>query len=160
MIYSLTVKEIAQAQKDDAVLKKLHWYDKYSTQLVKYTQLICKNGKIVIPTVLQNWAVIAVSPLLAASWTHPSWRDATCSDVLERYETYYLITCQKNCHTCQVNEQHKHKYGKLPAKLVIANPWEALLVDLIGHTLSKVKMGEKLTLCVLLWLTQLLVDLK
>ena len=30
----------------------------------------------------------------------------------------------KNCLTCQVNKQHKHKYGKLPAKLVIRNPWE------------------------------------
>jgi hypothetical protein len=37
-----------------------------------------------------------------------------------------------NCHKCQVNKQHKHKYGKLPTKLVITNPWEALCVDLIG----------------------------
>ena len=38
----------------------------------------------------------------------------------------------KNCHKCQVNKWHKHKYGKLPTKLVIRNPWEALCVDLIG----------------------------
>jgi hypothetical protein len=37
----------------------------------------------------------------------------------------------KNCHTCHVNKQHKHKYGKLPTQLVITNPWETLCVDLI-----------------------------
>ena len=38
----------------------------------------------------------------------------------------------KNCHKGQVNKQHKDKYGKLPTKLVIQNPWEELCVDLIG----------------------------
>ena len=38
----------------------------------------------------------------------------------------------KNCKKCQVNKHHKHKYGKLPTKLVTTNPWEALCVDLIG----------------------------
>ena len=37
VIYPLTVKEIAQAQKDNAVLKKLSKTDKYSTQLVEDT---------------------------------------------------------------------------------------------------------------------------
>jgi hypothetical protein len=30
------------------------------------------------------------------------------------------------------NKRHKNKYGKLPTKLVITNPWEVLCVDLIG----------------------------
>ena len=38
----------------------------------------------------------------------------------------------KNCCKCRVNKWHKHKYGKLPAKLVIRHPWKALCVDLIG----------------------------
>ena len=37
VIYPLTVKEIAQAQKDYAFLKKLSKTDKYSTQLVEDT---------------------------------------------------------------------------------------------------------------------------
>ena len=61
VIYPLTVKEITQAQKDDAVLKKLSKTDKYSTQLVENTQVICKDGKMVIPKVLQHRAV---------SWYH------------------------------------------------------------------------------------------
>jgi hypothetical protein len=57
VIYPLTVKEIAQAQKDDTVLKKLSKTDKHSTQLVEDTQGLCKDGKMVIPKVLQCRAV-------------------------------------------------------------------------------------------------------
>jgi hypothetical protein len=31
-----------------------------------------------------------------------------------------------------VNKRRKSKYGKLPAKIAITTPWEALCVDLIG----------------------------
>jgi hypothetical protein len=56
-IYPLTVKEFAQAQTDDAVLKKVSKTDKYSTQLAKDTHVLCKNGKLVISKVLQCRAV-------------------------------------------------------------------------------------------------------
>ena len=49
VIYPLTIKEIAQTQNDDAVLKKLSKTDKYSTQLVEDTLVLCKDGKMVIP---------------------------------------------------------------------------------------------------------------
>jgi len=63
VIYPLTVKEIAQAQKDDAVLKKPSNTDKYSSQLIEDTRVLCKDGKIkmVTPKVLQNRAI---------SWYH------------------------------------------------------------------------------------------
>jgi hypothetical protein len=63
VIYPLTAKEIAQAQKDNAVLKKLNKTDKYSNQLVEDTQVLCKDAKMAIPKVLQNHAV---------SWYHPN----------------------------------------------------------------------------------------
>ena len=47
----------------------------------------------------------------------------------------------KNCHACQVNKRHKHKYGKLPTKFVITNPWKVLCVDLIGLYMIKGKDG-------------------
>ena len=50
----------------------------------------------------------------------------------------------KNCRICQVNKRHKHKYGKLPAKLVITNPWEALCVDLIGPYTLKGNDGTEI----------------
>eukprot|EP00804_Cyclotella_cryptica_P013230 CCRYP_007019-RA/>CCRYP_007019-RA protein AED:0.32 eAED:0.32 QI:0/-1/0/1/-1/1/1/0/118 len=60
VIYPLTVKEIAQAQTTDATLQKLSRHDKYSTQLVEDTHLLCKwqDGH---PKALQNRAV---------SWYH------------------------------------------------------------------------------------------
>ena len=47
----------------------------------------------------------------------------------------------KNCRACQVNKRRKHKYGKLPTKFVITNPWEVLCVDLIGPYTIKGKDG-------------------
>ena len=38
----------------------------------------------------------------------------------------------KKCHSFQVNKYRQLKYGKLPTKLAITNPWEAFCVDLIG----------------------------
>jgi len=52
VIYPQRVKDIAQAQKDDAVLKKQSKHDKYSTQLVENTQLLYKDDNMVIPKVL------------------------------------------------------------------------------------------------------------
>jgi inosine/xanthosine triphosphate pyrophosphatase family protein len=49
VIYPLTVKEITQAQKDNAVLKYQHKHAKHSTQFVEDTQLLCKDGKMAIP---------------------------------------------------------------------------------------------------------------
>ena len=54
VIYPLTVKEIALAQADDLVLKKLSKTGKYSTHLVEDTQVLCKDGKMVIPKILQG----------------------------------------------------------------------------------------------------------
>ena len=51
VIYPLPVMENAQAQKDVVVLKKLNKHDKYSTQLVEDTHVLCKGGKMVIHTV-------------------------------------------------------------------------------------------------------------
>ena len=47
----------------------------------------------------------------------------------------------KKCHSCQVNKHRNHKYGKLPSKLAITTPWEALCVDLIGPYSLKGKDG-------------------
>jgi hypothetical protein len=76
------VKKIAQAQKDDAVLKKPIKNVKYSPQLAKDTQLLCKDGKMVIPTVLQSQAVIAGITTSCSILDTLSWRDITCSNVL------------------------------------------------------------------------------
>jgi hypothetical protein len=47
----------------------------------------------------------------------------------------------KTCQSCQINKKHSQKYGHLPPKLVIRNPWKALCVDLIGPYTLKGKDG-------------------
>jgi hypothetical protein len=62
-IYSLTIIEIAEAQRKDQELKV--YYKKNARmlkkdmclQLLEYTKVLCKNGKLVIPTSLQHRAV-------------------------------------------------------------------------------------------------------
>ena len=56
-IYPLTVKEIAQEQKKDQSLRKLTKEDKYKLQLVENTEVLCKDGKLVIPKSLQHRTV-------------------------------------------------------------------------------------------------------
>ena len=141
--YTLTVKEIAQAQKVDAVLKKLSKHDKYSNQLVEDTQLLCKDGKTVIPTVLQNKAL---------SWYHHYFRHPGHTHLEETLHAvmywkgmrHPIQSHAQHCCTFQVNKQCKHKYEKLPAKLIIANPWEALCVDLIGPRALRGKDGTEI----------------
>ena len=56
-IYPLTVSEIAEAQKEDESLKALAKSDKYKMELVEDVELLCKDGKLVIPKSLQRRAV-------------------------------------------------------------------------------------------------------
>ena len=80
VIYPLIVKEIALAQERDLVLKKLTKMEKYSTHLVEDTEVQCKDGKMVIPTVLQCRAVSWYQnnlqhPLQSKDKSHPIWCD-------------------------------------------------------------------------------------
>ena len=56
-IYPLTITEIAEAQAEDADLKKMIKAEKYEKQLVEDTEVYCKDNKLVIPKVLQRRAV-------------------------------------------------------------------------------------------------------
>eukprot|EP00804_Cyclotella_cryptica_P013229 CCRYP_007012-RA/>CCRYP_007012-RA protein AED:0.47 eAED:0.29 QI:0/-1/0/1/-1/1/1/0/158 len=57
-IYPLTVREIAAAQHTDKTLDKLlSLLEAYKPQLVENVQVLCKDGKLVIPQELQQRAV-------------------------------------------------------------------------------------------------------
>ncbi len=121
--------------------------EKYSTHLVEDTEVLCKDGKMVIPKVLQRRAV---------SWYHHYLQHPGHTRLEETLHAamYWkgmrntIRSHVKNCHTCQVSTRNKQKYGKLPANLLITNPWKALCVDLIGlYTLKGKNMGQKSTLC-------------
>eukprot|EP00804_Cyclotella_cryptica_P007493 CCRYP_020722-RA/>CCRYP_020722-RA protein AED:0.43 eAED:0.62 QI:0/0/0/1/0/0/2/0/121 len=62
---------------------------------------------------------------------------AMCStlDTLDSKKPF-LLQC-----TGKVNKRHKHKYGQLPTKFVITNPWKLLCVKIIGPYTIKGKDG-------------------
>jgi ribonuclease HI len=103
VIYPLTVKEIALAQERDLVLKKLTKMEKYSTHLVEDTEVLCKDGKMVIPKVLQRRAV---------SWYHHYLQHPGHTRLEETLHAamYWkgmrntIRSHVKNCRICQVNK--------------------------------------------------------
>ena len=82
------------------------------------------------------------------------------STSLQERMCFTIQSFVKNCKKCQVNKQHKHKYGKLPTKRVIINPWEALRVDLIGPYTLKGQDGTVIDFICHTMMTQQLVGLK
>jgi hypothetical protein len=96
-IYTLTLTEIADAQRKDQELKVYFKKDAIMPQkdigfhLIEDTKVLYKNGKIIISTSLRHRAV---------SWYHTPWalasrRDDEIHDVLERY-AYYHLEIRKN----------------------------------------------------------------
>ena len=142
-IYPLTVPEIADAQKGDKTLDKQKETDNYSFELVDSVKVLCKDGKLVIPKNLQNRAV---------AWYHHYLQHPGSTRLEEtlRSALYWkgmrrsVCAHVKKCHKCQVNKRSKHKYGKLPPKLVVTKPWSTLCVDLIGPYTLKGKDGTVL----------------
>ncbi len=99
--------------------------------LIEDIKVLCKNGKVMIPTSLWHRAV---------SWYHPYLQHPGHSRL---EETMRSVMYWKGMHTtirkyiksfryCQVNKRHRKKYGHLPPKLIIMTTWKAWCVDLIG----------------------------
>jgi hypothetical protein len=93
--------------------------------------VLCKYGKLKIPTSLRHRAV---------SWYHHYLQHPGHSRLEEMMRSlmYWkgmrttIRRYVKTCHSCQVNKRHSQKYGHLPPKLFITTPWKALCVDLKG----------------------------
>eukprot|EP00804_Cyclotella_cryptica_P023907 CCRYP_010041-RA/>CCRYP_010041-RA protein AED:0.42 eAED:0.42 QI:0/-1/0/1/-1/1/1/0/279 len=126
-IYPLTTREIAEAQQEDKSLLNKG----YSTHLVENLNVLCKDGKMVIPKSLQHRAVAWFHHYLQ----HPGTKRLEETLRLSMYWKGLRTTVQshvKKRHSCLVNKCRQLKYRKLPTKLAITNPWEASCVDLIG----------------------------
>ncbi len=136
-IYPLKLTEIADAQRKDRELKvyfkknaKMPQKD-IGLHLIEDTKVLCKNGKLMIPTSLRHRAV---------SWYHHYLQHPghSCLEETMRSMMYWkgmrttIRRYVKTCWSCQVNKRHSQKYGHLPPKLFITTFWKALCVDLIG----------------------------
>lgn len=108
--------------------------------------LICYNGKIVVPSRLQQRVVTWYHNHLC----HPG---ETRTEATIRQNFYWPkmrnhvhSTCKK-CHTCQITKRNTRKYGKLPEKQAEAVPWDTLCIDLIGpYTIKRNGHSNDLTL--------------
>ena len=69
-VYPLTIKEIAEEQKSDKVIKALKLKEKYETCLVENIELLCKDGKPVISKKSPASRCSMVPSLSAAPWTY------------------------------------------------------------------------------------------
>ena len=100
VIYPLRVQEMAQAQKCDASLERLK--DQFLTQLVKHTQIFCKDGKMVIPAALQHHAVSWYHHYLQ----HPDTRLEETLHAMMYWKGMRNTICKfvKNCHKWKVNK--------------------------------------------------------
>ncbi len=112
-------------------------------QLIEDTKVLCKNGKVIIPTSL---------PQRAVKWYHHYLQHPgqLCLEETMRSVMYWkgmrttIRRYVKSCRSCQINKGHCQRYGHLPLKLVITTPWKALCVDLIGLYTLKGKDGSSI----------------
>ncbi len=112
-------------------------------QLIEDTKVLCKNGKLIIPASLRHRAV---------SWIHYYLQHPGHSCLEKTIRSVMYWKCMrttirryvKTCRSCQVNKRHSQKYGHLPPKLVITNPWKTLCVHLIGPYTLKGQDGSSI----------------
>ena len=112
-------------------------------QLVEDIEVLCNDGRLVIPKKLQHRAV---------QWYHHYLQHPGHTRLEETLRAAMhwkgmrstVRAYVKKCHSCQVNKRKSKKYGKLPPKLVVTNPWECLCVDLIGPYTLRGKDGTEI----------------
>ena len=148
-VYPLTLPEIADAQRKDRELKA--YFKKNAImphkdmviQLIEDTKVLCKNGKLMIPTSLHQRAVKWYHHYLQHPG-HTRLEETMRSMMYWKGMRTTIRRHVKSCRSCQVNKRHSQKYGHLPPKLVITTPWKALCVDLIGPYTLKGKDGSSI----------------
>ena len=105
----------------------------------KTHELITRDGKIVVPTVLQKETV---------EWYHTTCihPGETRTELTIGQHFYWtnmrktVVDFVKKCPTCQLYKKHPTKFGHLPPKDPEAVPWHTLCIDLIGpYQIGKVK---------------------
>ncbi len=84
-----------------------------------------------------------VSPLSSAPRAYLSRRDNKAA-IYWKGRRITIRSITKSCKTCQLNKKRSLKYGHLPSKIVICNPWEDLCVNLIGPYTLKGKDGSSI----------------
>jgi hypothetical protein len=130
-IYPSTTIEITEAQCEDQELKV--YFKKNAPkpkkdvhlQLIEDAQVLCKNGKLIIPTSLRHRPVAWYHHYLQHPG-HLCLKEKMRSLMYWRGMRTTIWRYIKSCISCQVNKRHSLKYGHVPPKLVITASWRAL----------------------------------
>ncbi len=135
-IYPLTTEEIAKTLWADASLKHLFKRNAVINQgleikLIENTTCVCKDGRLVIPKLLQLHAVRWHHHYLQHPG-HTRLKEMTNAAMYWKGMRTTIRSLTKSCKSCQVNKRRSRKYGHLLPKTVYTIPWECLCVDLIG----------------------------
>ncbi len=99
-------------------------------KLIENRTCVCKDGWLVIPKPLQ---------VHANKWYHQYLQHPghTCLEEMINAAMYWkgmrttIRSWTKSCRSCQINKRRSRRYGNLPHKTVITNPWKYFCVDLI-----------------------------
>jgi hypothetical protein len=134
-LYPLNYSTIDKFQQKEPILINELRKNIYTTKTFrgggKERQLICRDGKIVIPQILRSRVLCwyheyllhpGINRTEETIGQHLYWPDLR-NDVNEHI---------KSCDRCQRFKKQKKNYGHLPAKVAEGDPWEQLCVDLIG----------------------------
>ena len=138
-------------QADKSLMKTLAKPDtKYELQEFhgggKTRTLVCYNGKIVVPSLLQHHVV---------TWYHTT----LCHPGINRTEETigqhlwwpkmreHITGYVHSCPTCQKNKRKHKKYGLLPPKEAEAIPWDKMCIHLIGPYKIRRKGKKKDLVC-------------
>ncbi len=100
-------------------------------KLIENTTCVCKHGWLVIPKPLQVHAVKWYHHYLQHP-RHTRLEETMNAAMYWKGMPTTIRPLTKSCWSCQINKWRNHKYGHLPHKTTITNPWECLCVDLIG----------------------------
>jgi hypothetical protein len=148
-VFPLTYKLIDKEQQSDKQLLKALKSGLYSIHAFcgggTKRDLICHNGKIVIPTSLRQRTVEWYHQYLL----HPGLNRT--EESIRQHLTWPTLRDDvrnhvSRCAICQKNKKQTKKYGQLPAKDADVVPWERLCVDLIGEYKIARKGRKKLTM--------------
>ncbi len=144
-IFPLTTTEIAETQKANVELK--HCFRRNAVldkglevRLVDDTYVVCNDGKMIIPKLLQRRAVLWYHHYLQHPG-HTQLEETMKAAMYWKGMRTTIRSLTKSCKTCQVNKKWKLKYGHLPPKTIITVSWRALCVDLKGPYTLKDKDG-------------------
>jgi hypothetical protein len=132
--YPLAYKTIGKFQEKDNELMKRLEKNRYVLKSFhgggKDRQLVCYQGKIVIPKTLQTRTVNWYHHLLG----HPGinrTEESIYQHLWWPKMRQLITTIVSTCVPCQKNKRKSKKYGLLPEKVAEATPWDKMCIDLI-----------------------------